>query len=266
MRHHNIRHALCEFLDKMLNEEEIKESAIGKRIINGDLFSQLCNAKAITREKRGRGAVWVVAKPSVVQEYRHHHCPDFTPDETKGERYNLIHATRDSKASSRESFRLAFMRSHTPFKLNGETITANEPIGRKLDSIEAHKLCFVENLENFMLNSKLIDDGYVLLFPVGRLGSAVFEKIKADHIMHFGDLDYIGLNEFARVKSFYPNATLYVPDNYFEHAKEIGKTITGGQKATDALLRLCKEDSRVKRVYDFIQHYNLYMEQEGYDD
>jgi len=98
---------------------------------------------------------------------------------------------------------------------------------------KAQKLCFVENLENFMLNTRLVNDGYTLLFPVGRLGTSLFERVKAQHIMHFGDL---------------------------------GKTITKKQAASDTLLRLCKEDESVKRVYDFIQQHNLFLEQEGYDD
>jgi len=258
--------ASCMFLDRLLSEGEIRESAISKQMKKSDIFSQLVNAKALLREKRGRGAVWIVAKPDVIQDYRHHHCPDFTPDETKGERYNLIRATRDSKSSTRRSFRLMFARSNVPFKLNGETISTKEPIGRRLDMIEAPKLCFVENLENFMLNTQLVNDGYTLLFPVGRLGAPLFERVKSQHIMHFGDLDYVGLNEFARVKTFFPDAKLYIPKNYFDHALKSGKTITKKQAASDALLRLCKADADIKRVYDFIQQHNLFLEQEGYDD
>ena len=159
-----------------------------------------------------------------------------------------------------------FARSNVPFKLNGETISTKEPIGRSLDVIEAPKLCFVENLENFMLNTQLVNDGYTLLFPVGRLGAPLFERVKSQHIMHFGDLDYVGLNEFARVKTFFPDAKLYIPENYFDHAPKISKTITTKQAASDALLRLCKADADIKRVYDFIQQHNLFLEQEGYDD
>lgn len=258
--------ASCAFLERVLDEGEIRESSISKRIRNSDIFSQLVNAKALIKEKRGRGTVWVVSKPNVVQNYRHHHCPNFIPDETKGERYNLIHATRDSKSSARKSFRLIFARSHTPFTLNGETIRAQEPIGRSLDTIETQKLCFVENLENFMLDTRLIAEGYTLVFPIGRLGATLFEKVQAKQIMHFGDLDYVGLNEFARVKMFFPDAKLYVPENYFEQALRNGKVITQKQSASDSLLRLCKEDGRVKQVYDFIQQHNLFLEQEGYDD
>ena len=256
----------CLFLDGLLREGEIRESAIAKQIKKSDIFSQLVNAKALIREKRGRGAVWVVAKPDVIQHYREHHCPDSTPDETKGERYNLIHATRDSKSSVRKSFRLIFARSNEPFILNGETIHAKDPIGRQLDMIKAQKLCFVENLENFMLNTRLVNDGYALLFPVGRLGTSLFERVNAQHIMHFGDLDYVGLNEFARVKTFFPDAKLYIPENYFNYALKMGKHITKKQVASDTLLHLCREDKSVKRVYDFIQQHNLFLEQEGYDD
>lgn len=256
----------CLFLEKLIREGEIKESAIPKRIRRSDIFLQLVNAQSLVKEKRGRGVVWVVVKPDIVQDYREHYCPDFIPDETKGERYNLIHATRNSKSSTRKSYRLIFVRSNVPFNLNGERIKNNAPIGKSLDIIEAPKLCFVENLENFMLNTRLVKDGYTLLFPIGRLGIPLFERVKAKHIMHFGDLDYMGLNEFARVKGFFPNATIYIPKNYFSQALKSGVTITKKQIASNALLRLCKEDNNVKRIYDFIQQYNLFLEQEGYDD
>jgi len=73
----------CLFLDGLMREGEIRESAISKQIKKSDIFSQLVNAKALLREKRGRGAVWVVAKPDVIQHYRKYHCPDFTPDEMR---------------------------------------------------------------------------------------------------------------------------------------------------------------------------------------
>ncbi len=257
--------ASCMFLKRLLGEGEMRESDIAGRIRKSDIFSQLVNAKALVREKRGRGSVWRVIKPDVVQKYRNHHCPDFTPDGTKGERYNLVHATRDSKSSARRSFRLMFARSNVPFSLNGEKIDTKEPVGRSLDIIEASKLCFVENLENFMLDTRLVDAGYTLLYPIGRLGTPLFERIRADHIMHFGDLDYTGLNEFARVKAFFPDAALFVPENYFTQALKSGKVITRKQAASDALLRLCEEDAGVRRVYDFLQQHNLFLEQEGYD-
>lgn len=265
MQSTDILTASCLFLDKLLEQGEAAESSIANRIRKSDIFSRLVNAEALVREKRGRGAVWKIAKREVVQAYRYHECPSFTPDETRGERYNRIRATRDSKSSPRESYRLIFARSSVPFTLNGQTIVAQEAIGRSLESITAKKVCFVENLENFMRETKLIDKGYVLLFPVGRLGMALFERIIADAVMHFGDLDYVGLNEYARVNGFFPDATLYIPNNYFENALKNGKTITKKQAASSALLRLCEKDRRVKSVYDFIQRHNLFLEQEGYD-
>ena len=113
---------------------------------------------------------------------------------------------------------------------------------------------------------QLIAQGWTLVYPIGRLGPSLMKRISPNEVQHYGDLDYEGLNEFSRIKKQFPQARLYVPEEYFEDAKKYGMEIKSKQKASSGLIELSKSDPTVRKVLDFLHEHNLCMEQEGYDD
>jgi len=260
--------SICLLLKRFLDTLEVSHSSISKSLREHGVFKSLGDAQAITKERKGGGHVWVVKKPLVVENYLTHTCPKFESLPERGERYNNIHTLKKSKAKARTSYRLIFTRSKSEDFLNGTPLqdTQDDAIGKQLQSLQAKKVCFVENLESFMTNKHLIEDGWVLVYAIGRIGVSLLEKISADEILHFGDLDYIGLNEYARIKLHFPQATLHVPQNYYEDARKVGMTITSTQKASEQLLKLAKTDKELGSILDFLHAENVFLEQEGYLD
>ena len=268
MSNQNILPPLCKFLKKILNEGYVTSSNVGVTLKKDETFKTLVASEAIIKKRKGAGWIWESIKIDVVKKYLTHKCPSDEIDEARGDRFNNINMFRNSKSRNRESYRLIFTRSKESYLLNNETLTdtSMDAVGKRLNTLSANKVCFVENLENFMNNKYFIENGWVLVYVIGRIGKPLLDRIHCKEIIHFGDLDYIGLNEYATIKESFPNASLYVPKDYFKDAMKRGKTITSKQQASDSLLSLVKKDSKVKEILDFLHKENLFLEQEGYRD
>lgn len=252
----------------MIEAKRLANSSISKTVRNDASFKALVSAEAI-KKTRGRGGdAWIMQKEDVLHTYLSHHCPCEAKDETKGERYNNTRMNRDSKSKTREPTHIVFVRSNAPVVLNGikkENIT-EDPEGRFIKTLSCEKVCSIENIENFKDEERLISEGWTCIYTVGRIGTPLLDKITAKEYLHYGDLDYVGLNEYARIKRVFEKAQLYVPLNYFQDALKYGKKIDTRQKADNLLIRTAKQDSKVKEVLDFLHTENVYLEQEGYGD
>ncbi len=263
----NISH-LHGALSKLIRGETITVSSLGKTVTGDETFKKLVLLNAIAKVKKGGGRVWLCEKKEIVESHILFLFPNGFVDPDRGDRHKNIRKTRNSKSKNRDSYNLSFARGLCEYEYNGEVLrnTQGEAIGKSTKSLSSKKICFVENLENFMTNKHLINDGWLLFHISGRIGSALLERIEADEVMHFGDLDYVGLNEYATIRQRFPSAILYVPEDYFELALECGMFIDTKQKASNLLLELCKKDNKVKEVLDFLHKENLFLEQEGYTD
>lgn len=259
---------ICTFLQKLLSEETIADKAISKTVKAHNTFRVLAEAEAIVKTKKGGGHRWEVADSEIVKKHLEYLCPNSVTNIQKGERYNNIRKYRSSKAKKRESCRLAFIRGEGKVWLNDREVLLMQsmPLGSQINTLKALKVCFVENQENFMEDTCLISNGWTLIYPIGRIGISLMSKIVPNEVLHYGDLDYEGLNEFARIKEAFPQAKLFVPENYFELSKKYGMEIKSKQKASSGLIELSEKDASVKEVLDFLHIHNLCLEQEGYDD
>ena len=246
---------------------EITESSISSAIKKSSVFEALTGSGALLREKRGRGYIYKVQKESVVRRYFKHNCPDYDEAKEEHTRQNNIRKYRNSKAKGRVATHAVFIRSAVDFTANGNQISGSRDtaIGYFLESLECEKVCFVENIDNFRYDVPLVESGWTLVYSVGRIGKPLANKIKALECRHFGDLDYVGLDEYRRIKEVIPVAQLHIPLNYYENTLKYGLDIKEGQKASPALLSLAKEDEKVREVISFIQEHHLVLEQEGYD-
>jgi len=257
---------LLEVFNRLLTDGYITDSTIG-RIKKDTEFNRMVSSRTIEKERKGAGHIWVVKNRDVLIENKNYYFPEDKEDidDSMGERYKNIRTKRNSKVTSRKSYRLFFLRSHIDVMLNGQSVTTTEskPLGTQLDSLIADKICFVENLESFMEDSYFINKGWTLLYVNGRIGEEFLECIKADEVQHWGDLDYIGLNEFSVIKEKFSSAVLYIPKNYFLEVEKYGMKITTEQKASDKLLKLSKKDKKVASILEYLQKNNLFLEQEG---
>ena len=263
-----MNHKLLQVFNKLIAEDYVTNSFLGN-IKNDTAFNRLVASETIVKERKGAGYIWRVKKRDALIENKKYYFPTEISeiDSSKGERYKNIRTNRNSKSKSRKSYRLFFLRSHKLFSLNGqEFLNSNGLMGGQLDSLIVHKVCFVENLENFMEDNIFINQGWTLIYVNGRIGEELLERIEADEVMHFGDLDYVGLDEYARIKEVFSQASLYIPSKYFEDVKKYSIGIETKQKASNRLLELSKNDSQVAKILDHLHRNNTFLEQEGYSD
>ncbi len=130
-------------------------------------------------------------------------------------------------------------------------------------------LATVENLEVFLNFEKLGTEAQLALYTQGRLSGRVLDWLSSPamartRIMHYGDYDPVGLDEYLRIKAARPERTeLYLPSNLEELLSLYGKRELLHSSAA-VLARLRKtEDQEVRRVVTLMDQYGVGLEQEA---
>ena len=83
-------------------------------------------------------------------------------------------------------------------------------------------------------------------------------------LIHFGDYDPVGLDEYRRLKERAPRATFYIPQNLEKHFKENKYLKPELMDKSSALLRRLAEarDADILAVIDLMRRYGGGVEQE----
>ena len=206
---------ICKFLQKILSEETIADRAIAKSVKEHNTFRVLKDAEATVKNKKGAGYRWEVKDSDVVKRHLDYLCPNDATNEQRGDRYNNIRKYRSSKAKRRESYRLAFVRGEGKVLLNDETVVLRKemPLGHRIDSLKAAKICFIENQENFMEEVQLIAQGWTLVYPIGRLGPSLMKRISPneDELQTFSNIAFPDTGKTVVIISVQIN----IPNNFF---------------------------------------------------
>lgn len=129
-------------------------------------------------------------------------------------------------------------------------------------------LTIVENLEVFWNIEKLETGSQLALYAQGRLSSRILNWLSSPtmeqaRIIHCGDYDPVGLDEFLRLKTACPERSeLYLPSNLEELFLRYGKRELLPSNAA-VLARLRKtEDNDVRQVVKLMDRYGVGLEQE----
>jgi len=268
----------CKVMLRFRNESDILDSSISKNIKQDNRFVSMHTSGAIvkTKKPKGPGSIWNVKDMELFNKHSEYYCPQDVIDPSFGERHNNIRTSRDSKSHQRKkSFGPIFIRSNdwvqinTSFLLNKKLLFLGTGfIEKDIRSIAAVKICFVENFENFhneKASASLMKEGWTLIYPNGRIGNNLLKKIEALDIKHWGDPDFVGLNEFAKIKSHFPEAELVIPNNYIEDVSKFGSYIKEYQGASEASLLLAKKDPAFRELLDKAQKSRMVFEQEGHN-
>ncbi len=133
----------------------------------------------------------------------------------------------------------------------------------------AGTLAVVENLEVFLHFEKLKTDAQLAIYAQGRLSGRILNwlcsaAMNQSWIIHCGDYDPVGLDEYLRLKAACPGRTkLYLPANLAELLSRYGKRdlLLGSNAAILARLRKT-EDQGVSRIVQLIDRYGVGLEQE----
>lgn len=130
-------------------------------------------------------------------------------------------------------------------------------------------IAVVENLEVFQNFEKLGIDAQLALYGQGRLSEKILDWLSSPgmahaRIIHCGDYDPVGLDEYLRIKTACPERTeLHLPSNLEDLLSRYGKRELLKSSAA-VLSRLRKtDDQEVRRVVKLMDQYGVGLEQEA---
>lgn len=127
------------------------------------------------------------------------------------------------------------------------------------------KIAVVENMEVFLHFEKLKVCADIVFYSEGRLSRRVIDWLSSQtecRIMHIGDYDPVGLDEYLRLKSACPGRVeLYLPDNLEQLFIFGKKRLLSDSTAVFTRLRKSK-DSTVQYVVDLMNRHGVGLEQE----
>lgn len=242
------------FIQKILNEDKISASQIGNSIKRTSDFTTLLNGGFIEHKpaKTGGGSFHIKNKIALEKYFS-----EKFPEEQKNNltAVDNVHSFRNTKAAKRESQNVILLRGQQVVLLNGIETNLKEytekygTFATTLKALEANKVCFVENLDSYLLAEQVIPKDFVFIHTYGGIGRTVVSKVKAIEILVFPDYDFKGLHNYLLVKSVFENAKLFIPNNYetlLQTKSRTIKTKQGRSQQPSKTVLECEEHIVVK--------------------
>jgi hypothetical protein len=247
-----------------LRGKSISVNDVPKSVKKSLHFQNLFASKALDTEKSGRGSKIIIKN---IQSFNSFFSKYFSEDEiTAITKSSNIKRLRDSKARKTKSPSVFFIRGYKDIKLNGENLELSRYtksfglFGVQQPTIQADKVCFVENLESFLNAEKVLGNEFTYLHRYGRIGIESLSRISANEILVFVDFDFNGLDEYLRIKSVYENARLFIPENFAELFENCSKVIDGKQQQS---VRVAQSKLKeVVQIRELVCKSNRFLEQE----
>ena len=194
-------------------------------------------------------------------------------------RSRAIAELRDSKKTSETIPPVAFLRGFDGCELYVDEETIPVVAWTNIAGVAALRiddrqwrydgtLAIVENLEFFWNIEKLNTGAQLALYTQGRLSGRILDWLASPgmlqaSILHCGDYDPVGLDEYLRIKTACPDRTkLYLPANLEVLLTRYGKKVLL-QSSGSVLDRLRKtDDQEVRQIVKLLDQYGVGLEQE----
>lgn len=258
------------FVLKLLNEGKINASQVGNSIKRSSDFTTLLNGGFIQHLPAftGGGSFHIKNKEALEKYFSKKFPEEFKNNLSA---IDNVHSFRNTKAGKRESQNVILIRGQKRVLLNGiETdlryFTENYgTFSTVLKILETDKVCFVENLDSYLLAEQIITNGFIFIHTYGGTGKSTISKVKAKEILVFPDYDFKGLHNYLLVKSVFPNTKLFVPKNYetlFATKSRTIKTRQGREQQSSKQVLDCEEEIVVKIRSDIFRH-KKFLEQQA---
>jgi hypothetical protein len=254
-----------DFYKRLKDIGSASKSTVPKTIQASSEFKSLVSSSVLKESFKGRGISYRILKPEQFNNFFHNKFPN--GDIEVLTEIDNQKKFRDTKATKLEKKRVVLIRGKQDIIANEIKVNlCKQTKGFDLftiilNSLYAKKICFVENLEPFLNAEKLLGDGYVYIHFYGRFPKEeVLKKIKCDEYVHFGDYDFVGLNEYIRATKVFKNCTLYIPDNY----AELFKSYAVGRKSKDTIYKDVEnsQDKQVIKIREQLKTQNKFLEQQ----
>lgn len=238
---------------------------VPKSVSSSSEFRMLLEAKIINKVHSGRGYYYEVSKQDKFEVF---YTKKYPRDdiEVMTEVDNQL-KYRDTKATALKKDRVIFIRGTQKITLNGKELDLKHAtqefniFSAVFQTLQTKKICFVENLQPFLEVEKILGDEYTYIHFYGRLPrKEVLSNIECDEYLHFGDYDFLGLNEFLKAKEVFDNCEIYIPDNYDKLYNEFSRK----REAKDTAYEKVKNStiSEVVRIREQLSKHNRYLEQQ----
>lgn len=258
------------FVRKLLNEGKINASQVGNSIKRSSDFTTLLNGGFIQHlpSVTGGGSYYIKNK-EVLEKYYIEKYPEELKNNLSA--INNVHNFRNTKATKRESQNVILIRGQEKVLLNGIDTNLKEytesygTFSATLQSLKAEKVCFVENLDSYLLAEQVITEGFVFIHTYGGIGKSTVCKVNANEIIVFPDYDFKGLHNYLLVKSIFSTTKLFVPENYdtlFATKSRTIKTRQGREQQPSKQVLECEEEIVVKIRGDIFR-FKKFLEQQA---
>lgn len=257
------------FIGKLLSDEKVSYSSIAASVKGSPDFTTLVNGGFIEHQPAITGGGSMILKNRAALEK--YFADKFPVIGTARTAIGNVHGFRNTKAGKRHSQHVVLIRGDQKVMLNGNEIDLNfytsafGTFAAILSCLETDKVCFVENLDSFLLAEQVIGNAHLFVHTYGGIGAGVVRKIIAGEILVFPDYDFVGLNSFLMVKGIFPQAKIFVPDNYrtlYETRSRSIKTRQGReQQPSKQVLESTDEDVVMIRT-DIFEH-RRFLEQQA---
>lgn len=228
------------------------------------LFKNLINSKIIDTRKAGRGSLLFVRDKESFDSFYHHHFSEANSGVIS--KASNIRRLRDSKARKVTSEPLFLLRGFKKASINGLEIDLDyytKTFGQfsvVKPTLKASRLCFVENLASFLFAEQIFGSEWIYIHKYGRIGIKSLASLDAEEVVVFVDYDFNGLDEYLRIKSRFPGAKLYLPEDFKSLFDDYSKQITGQQKQSKRVV--ASELPEVVMIRELVAKTNYFLEQE----
>jgi hypothetical protein len=268
---------IARTLLELINKRFITQSALGVRALSA--LKPLFHTGALKEERRGAGWRIVVANPDAVMNFANSTYPQGL--EAAGislDRSEAVAVLRNSKRGTNLSGEPVLIRGFSEARLisqKGElelrSVTdlcgaACFVLSDRLQwNYEGDRVALVENLEPFLRFEEQFKDFDAAIYCAGRMSVRFLNWLESQSfdIVHFGDYDPVGLQEYLRLKRRTGDrATFYVPQNLRGLVQRYGKS--GLLRDSAAILSGLRQedDDTVKAVLQCLEDSGLGLEQE----
>ena len=259
-----------QFIKRLLDNGSINISKVSKSVKESNDFITLQRSKILDIEPKVTGGANIICKDRYALES---YFNSKFPGELQSSFTAIDNAKtfRNSKASKRVSQIVILVRGEKTVLLNGIVVDLKVYSNRfgtfacVLEELETEKVCFVENLDSFLLAEQIIDSDFVFIHTYGGLSKSVVNRINASKVLVFPDYDFKGLHNYLLIKSVFPAAELFLPEDYdllFATKSRTIKTKQGREQQPSQLV-LGSTDAMVVKIRDEIFRYKKFLEQQA---
>jgi hypothetical protein len=252
---------------KFYTELKIKSISLNrtpKTVKESSIFKNLFGAEILGTEKAGRGTNIIIKKQIEFDNFLKLSFP--SSKNLFSTKSNNVKQFKNSKARRTKELPMHFLRGFKTIEVKDLIIdlkyhtTLFGFFGLSFPSIKTENICFVENKNTFLNAETLLGQDWVYIHTYGRVGKQNLKSIHSTKVLVFVDYDFNGLDEFLRIKSYFSEAELFIPDNFPELFETYGTQLKGKQKASERVSN--SEVPEVVMIRDLVQKANKFLEQE----